>query len=77
MGSSLLVPRWMFVRPAPPERRRAGFLEAQPWSDRAGRKLLDTKPGEWWLKGHDLENWKGEHPDAAQAWFSESDDEKR
>lgn len=61
--------RKMFVRPPLPERRRAGFIDTQPRSDRAGQKLLDTKPGDWWLKGRDLEAWKRANPEQAQAWF--------
>jgi hypothetical protein len=61
--------RGMFVRPPLPERRRAGFIDTQPRSDRAGPKLLDTKPGDWWLRGRDLEAWKRANPEYARAWF--------
>ncbi|NKI93913.1 hypothetical protein [Rhizobacter sp. SG703] len=66
--------RGMFVRPPLPERRRAGFIDTQPRSDRAGPRLLDTKPGDWWLKGRDLEAWKRANPEYARAWFPESSD---
>jgi hypothetical protein len=66
--------REMFVRPATPERRRVGFLAVQPRSDCAGQKLLDTKPGDWWLKGRDLEAWKRANPEYAQTWFPEAND---
>jgi hypothetical protein len=66
----------VLVRPVVPERRPAKFLATQPRSDRAGQRLLDTKPGQWWLQGRDLEAWKREHPDAAQAWFPNSDRDK-
>jgi hypothetical protein len=59
----------MFVRPELPERRRAGFIDSQPRSDGAGTKWLDTKPGDWWLKGRDLEAWKRANPEYARAWF--------
>ena len=61
----------MFVRPDVPDRRRAKFLETQPRSDRAGSRLLDTKPGDWLLKGRDLEAWKRANPEWARAWFPE------
>jgi hypothetical protein len=61
--------RQMFVRPDVPDRRRAKFLEAQPRSDRVGSRLLDTKPGDWWLRGRDLEAWKRANPEWARAWF--------
>lgn len=62
--------REVFVRPAIPERGRAMFLESQPRSDRAGERLLDTKPGDWFLRGRDLEAWKRANPEAARVWFS-------
>jgi len=61
----------MFVRPEVPDRRPARFLETQPRADSAKARLLDTRPGQWWLQGRDLEAWKKAHPEAAQAWFPE------
>lgn len=61
--------RGMFDRPVLPERGRAGFLKVQPRPDRAGQKLLDTKRGDLWLKGRDLEEWKRANPEWSRAWF--------
>lgn len=38
--------------------RRAYFIEHQPRADRAKGRLLDTPPGQWWLKGRDLLAWQ-------------------
>lgn len=62
--------REVFVRPAIPGRGRAKFLENQPRADRIGPRLLDTKPGDWFLKGRDLDAWKRANPEAARVWFS-------
>lgn len=59
----------VFVRPEVPDKQRARFLETQPRSDKVKSKLLDTKPGDWFLKGRDLEAWKRANPDWARAWF--------
>ena len=61
--------RGVFVRPETPERKRAAFLETQPRADSAGPRLQDTRPGDWWLKGRDLEEWKRANPEAARSWF--------
>lgn len=61
--------RQMYVRPDVPQRRRARFLAAQPRADQAGSRLLDTKPGDWLLKGRDLEAWKRANPEWAEVWF--------
>jgi len=53
-----------------PERRRTNFIATEPRVDRNKSKLLDTKPGDWWLKGRDLEAWKRANPEWARAWFS-------
>jgi hypothetical protein len=37
-------------------------------------RARDTKPGDWWLKGRDLEAWKRANPEYARAWFPESSD---
>lgn len=58
-----------FRRLEVPERRRAGFLQQQPATQLANSRLLDTRPGDRWLKGRDLEAWKKAHPEAARAWF--------
>lgn len=63
--------RGVFVRPETPGRRRAAFLAAQPRTDSAGPGLQDTRPGDWWLRGRDLEEWKRANPEAARAWFPE------
>ena len=63
--------RGVFVRPETPGRMRAAFLEAQPRTDSAGPQLQDTRPGDWWLRGRDLEEWKRANPEAARAWFPE------
>ena len=39
-------------------RRPAGFLAEGPRADRANWLLVATRPGEWWLKGRDLERWR-------------------
>ena len=52
-----------------PERRRAGFLSDQPAAHRDHGRLLDTRPGDWWLKGRDLEAWKKANPEEGRAWF--------
>lgn len=61
--------RQQFVSPKVPERRRANFIATEPRVDRNRSKLLDTKPGDWWLKGRDLEAWKRANPEWARAWF--------
>ena len=61
--------RGVFVRPETPERKRAAFLETQPRADSAGPRLQDTRPGDWWLKGRDLEECKRANPEAARSWF--------
>jgi len=66
--------RQMYVRPDLPERRRARFLASQPRADQASSRLLDTKPGDWMLKGRDLEAWKRANPEWAQVWFQSGDD---
>ena len=53
-----------------PRRRRAGFLEDQPSAHEASGRLLDTRPGDWWLKGRDLKAWEEANPESARAWFN-------
>lgn len=43
-------------------------------SDRAGPKLQDARPGEGWLRGRALNEWKRAHPDAARDWFGGLDE---
>ena len=70
--------RGMFIRPHEvPVRRPAKFLEKQPRSDASRTRLLDTKPGQWWLQGRDLEAWKRANPEAAAAWFPNLDANRR
>lgn len=59
----------VFRRHELPERRRATFIERQPSTLSAGGRLQDTRPGDWWLKGRDLEAWKKANPEYAKAWF--------
>lgn len=61
--------RQMWVHPDLPERRRAKFLANQPRADQSGSRLLDTRPGDWWLKGRDLEAWKRANPEWAEMRF--------
>jgi hypothetical protein len=61
--------REIFVRPDVAERKPARFLALQPRTDGSQTRLLDTRPGQLWLQGRDLEAWKRAHPEAARDWF--------
>ena len=52
-------------------RRRATFLEQSPRLDRAQLRYLDTRPGDQWLRGRDLEAWKKANPEWAKHWFGD------
>ena len=40
-------------------------------ADGASWRLQDTKPGDWWFKGRDLEAWKKANPKWARVWSGE------
>lgn len=46
----------------------AHFLRRQPRADSV-RKLLDTSPGQWWLRGRDLQAWRSGQDSWAAARF--------
>jgi hypothetical protein len=62
-----------FRRHDAPTRSMARFVEHQPRADQVTGLLLDTKEGDWWLRGNDLDAWKKSNPDAARAWFKDAD----
>jgi len=53
--------------------RRAYFLEHQPRTDQAKGRLLDTPPGQWWLKGRDLQAWQA----TQETWIAAQYDLRR
>jgi hypothetical protein len=60
-----------------PTRSRATFLGQSPRIDGDRQRYLDTRTGDAWLKGRDLEAWKAANPEWAKAWFGDvSDDNK-
>lgn len=54
------------------ERQEAMFLQNQPRADTAAWGLQDTEPGDWWLKGRDLERWRRQNPQWARIWSPET-----
>jgi len=54
-----------------PIRQRAGFLERAPCATGTWRGYLDTRPGDTFLKGRDLEAWKKANPESARLWFGD------
>jgi hypothetical protein len=53
-----------------PRRSTAIYLEKQPRTVAMGTRLVDTPPGDFWLKGRDLEAWRRANPEAAR-WFGD------
>jgi hypothetical protein len=57
-----------------PPRQSAAFLAAQLHKNDQRRELQDTKPGEHWLKGRELDDWKRANPESAKRWFGDDMD---
>lgn len=55
-----------------PTRRRATFLEQSPRTDGGQQRYLDTRTGDEWLRGKDLEAWKKANPEWAKHWFGDN-----
>lgn len=52
-----------------PTRHRATFLDKSPRVGGDQRSLyVDTRPGDVWLKGRDLQAWKRANPERARLW---------
>jgi hypothetical protein len=56
-----------------PTRHRAPFLEYSPRTSGGWLGYLDTRPGDQWLKGRDLEAWRKANPESAKRWFGDAD----
>lgn len=54
-----------------PTRHRALFLENSPRMSGGWQGYLDTRPGDQWLRGRDLAEWRKANPESAKRWFGD------